>query len=116
MFPVCEVLGQPLEIVHVFREVLGDMRLENFENTVLTPPGVGISPRKANHRAHAGLGKNLRSDLDAEPLDRPRSVPFNNGADVLRPDIANSVFQLGQRLSQCWPQVLVARNDLAQFL
>jgi len=33
--PIPEVLRQLLQIVHVFREIIGDMRLKHFENAAL---------------------------------------------------------------------------------
>src|SRR5208283_2630000 len=67
--PVSKVLGQSLEIVHVFGEVLGDMRLQHFENSALTPPGFRISPTEAHDRADARFREYGRCYLDGVGLD-----------------------------------------------
>src|SRR5271167_2598507 len=116
MVPVAEVLGQSLEVVHVFGEVFGDVRLQDLKNAALAPPGVGIAPGEAQHRADTSLLEYLGCDSYGEGLDSRTQRLVNNGADIFRLDVANSVFQLGQRIAQSRVEMLVSRDDLTQFL
>src|SRR5208337_3074884 len=75
-----------------------------------------VAPGETHHRTDAGFRENSRRDLNCVFLE-PRSQLLSNDRDyVLRPDIANSIFQPGQSIPQSGPQVLVACDDLSQFL
>lgn len=63
MVPVAEVLRQTLQVIHIFREVIRDVRFQDFENAPLPASTLRISPREADHRANAGLGKHARFDF-----------------------------------------------------
>ena len=93
--PLSEVLGQPLEIVHVFGKVVRDMRLQHLEDAALASSGFRISPGEPHNRAHTGLRKNLRRDFDGEAVELRSEILLDNGAYVFWSDVANTVFQLG---------------------
>src|SRR6266516_7561040 len=116
MMPVSEVLGQPLEVMHVFSEVDRDVRFQHLEDTALASSGVRISPGKAHERTHTGFRENLRRDCDGEALELRSKILLDNGADVFWLDVANAVLQLGQRFAQSGPEMMISRYDLAQFL
>src|ERR1700690_1794690 len=108
MLPVAEVLRQTLQIVHVLRKVLRDVRLQNFENSPLPLSALRVAPGEAHHRADAGLRENSRSDLYGIFLDSRPQLLSNDRAYILRPDIANSIFQPGERIAQRRTKMLVA--------
>src|SRR5271166_6332287 len=92
------------------------MGLQDLENPALAPLGFRISPSEADHRANTGLRENGRSDSHLEFFQlRPKTL-LDHGAHVLRFDVTNSVFQLGEGGAQSRSEMLVSRDDLAQFL
>ena len=113
---VREMMRQSLQVIHVFGEVFGDVRLQDFEDAALTPPTLGIAPREAQHRAHARLGEDFAFDTNIVGLHPFTKIALNDLADFFRFYIANPVFQTRQRIAKRRPEVLVACDNLPQFL
>ncbi len=116
VLPVAEVLRQPLQIVHVFREILGDVRLQNFENSSLPLSALRATPGKAHHCADTGLRENRRRDLHVVFINSRAQLSSDDRDHILGPDIANSIFQPLQCIPQRRTKMLIARNDLPEFL
>jgi hypothetical protein len=99
MMTVPKIFRQPLQVIHVFREILGDMWLQNLENAALATSARRVSPGEADHRAHTGFREDGRFDLTAKVFRRgSRScsmmermssgftsrIPFSSRASALR--------------------------------
>src|ERR1700739_286680 len=97
--PVREILRQSVQVVHVFREILRDMRLQNLENTALLMCTPGNSPSKAHDRTDACLRKNGPFDIDLVGFEPRPQVPRNDAANFRRLCVTNSIFQSGESLA-----------------
>src|SRR5689334_10900443 len=116
MVPVSEMFSQCLQVVHIFGKVHRDMRLENLEYTSLPASAIGLSPGESNYGAYTGLREYGGRDLNCEGCETRTQVVLDHGANIVWPDVANSVFQSGERAAQSRSQMLVSRDDLAEFL
>ena len=92
------------------------MRFQNLENTAFALSAGRVTPGKAHDRTDTCLGQDSRRDLHGVFLEPSPQLLSNDRAYVLRPDIANSIFQPRQRIPQSRTEVLIACDDLSQFL
>ncbi len=97
-------------------KILRDVRLQNFENSAFAFSALRITPGEAYDGADTSLRENCGRDLHIKFLDSRPQLSSNDRAYILRPDIANSIFEPLQRIPQCRTKVLVAGDDLSQFL
>src|SRR5579871_477727 len=99
MMAIAKILRQPLQVIHVFREVFRDVWFQNLEDTSLAPLRFRVEPGKTNHRTHAGFLENATRNLDRELPYLLSHFPLYDRANILGAHVADSVFQTGERLT-----------------
>jgi hypothetical protein len=95
MMPVAEVTCQPLKIIHVFGEVLGNVRLQYLEDAALAASRIRIAPREAHHGTHTCFFQYRARDLDVIGLNLRTQFLLYDRADIIRVHVADAVLQFG---------------------